>query len=209
MKYIRAFYKEKFLLIGAFFILLPSGFIFFFGQEGQIFISHPQSNDINFNHTVLYMADHTIDGATAFVLNKPYPRDNLKFIPSYIQRRDIPVFLGGPVNDKDDVFIMQFDGVKKPKVMGFDKWIEIDPDILDKVELSPQTYRVFIGYAGWQAVQFEMERLAKGWVIGVRRSFLFPKLLESSKIDPKLLWFKALENSDFYKYQAIAGGIRA
>jgi hypothetical protein len=32
---------------------------------------------------------------------------------------------------------------------------------------------------------------------------------DTAKIDPKLLWFKALENSDFYKYQAIAGGIRA
>jgi putative AlgH/UPF0301 family transcriptional regulator len=103
MKYLRAIFKDKFLLIGAFFILLPSGFIFFFGQEGQIFISHPQSSDSNFNHTVLYMADHSIDGATAFVLNKPYPRDKLKFIPTYIQRRDIPVFWGGPVNDKDDI----------------------------------------------------------------------------------------------------------
>jgi putative transcriptional regulator len=209
MKYLRAIFKDKFLLIGAFFILLPSGFIFFFGQAGQIFLSHPQGNDLNFNHSVLYMVDHSIDGATALVINKPYPNEKLKFLPAYLQRRNIPIFWGGPVNDKDNVFIMKFDGTQKPRVMTFDGWVSEDPNILDKVEKSPEIFRVYMGYAGWQALQFEMERLRKGWVIGVKRSFFFPKLMGAESINDKSLWFKALEGSDYYKVQAITGSIRA
>lgn len=209
MKYIRAVFKDKLLLIGAFFILLPSGFIFFFGQAGMIFLSHPQANDKNFGYTVLYMVDHNIDGAKALVINKPYPPDKMQFIPSYISKRNIPVFWGGPVHDKDDVFIMQLDGIQKPKIMIFDKWVADDPDILDKVAASPDTYRVFMGYAGWEAVQFEMERLSGAWVVGVRRSLFFPYFLKSGKSDAKSIWLKALEKSDFYKKQAITGGIEA
>ena len=209
MKYIRAVFKEKFLLIGVFFILLPSGFIFFFGQAGQIFISHPQAQDANFNQSVLYMVEHNIDGAKALVINRLYPDDKTQFIPSYLSKRNIPIFWGGPVHDKDEVFIMQFNGVQKPKVMIFDKWVSSDPDILDKVEASPEIYRVFMGYAGWEAVQFEMERLSKIWVVGIRRSHFFPYFLKSQKLNPRSLWLKALEKSNFYKRQAITGGIEA
>lgn len=209
MKYIRAILKDKFLLFAAFFILLPTGFKLCCGVEGQIFVAQPLANDPNFDHTVLYMMHHTIDGATALVLNRAYPEDKKNLIPSFLTKRKIPLYWGGPVNDKTDIFVLKINGDQKPKIMPFDNWVAEDVDILNKIENAPDQYRIYIGYAEWQALQYEMERIAHIWVLGTKRSVIFTELFSKSGLGGEDIWLKALQDSDFYKKQAIKGKISA
>ena len=205
MKYLRAIFRDKFLLLAAVFILLPTGFKLCCGIEGQIFVAQPLANDPNFDHTVLYMMNHTIDGATALVLNRLYPADKKKFIPTFISRRKIPIYWGGPVNDKTDIFVLKINGDQKPKIMSFDNWVSEDVDILNKIENSPDQYRIYIGHAEWEALQYEMERIAHIWVLGAKRSVVLPLAFSKTGLERRDIWLKALQNSDFYKRQAIKG----
>lgn len=209
MKYIRAIFQDKFLLLAALFILLPTGFKLCCGVEGQIFVADPRAADLNFDHTVLYMARHTIDGASALILNRPYPADKKKTLPSYITKRKIPVYWGGPVGDETDIVVFKMNTNQKPKIMSFDNWVGEDIDILDKIENSPDQYRIYIGRAEWQPLQYEMERIAHIWVLGVKRSVVLPMLFSNPTLNTKDIWLKALQNSDFYKRQAIIGKISA
>lgn len=210
MKYIRAIFRDKFLLLAAFFILLPTGFKLLFGVEGQIFVSQPLATDPVFEHTVLYMMNHSIDGASALVLNRAYPTAKKDKIPAFIAKRNIPVFWGGPVGDETEIFVWKWQGADKPKIMSFDSWVSEDIDILDKIENSPDQYRIYIGYAGWQALQYEMERIADVWVLGATRAVVFPMIVFSNPaLDGRDIWLKTLQNSDFYKKPAIRGKISA
>ena len=210
MKYIRAIFRDKFLLLAAFFILLPTGFKLLFGVEGQIFVSQPLATDPIFDHTVLYMMDHSIDGASALVLNRAYPPAKKDKIPAFIAKRNIPVFWGGPVGDETEIFVWEWRGTDKPKIMSFDSWVAEDIDILDKIEKSPDQYRIYIGYAGWQALQYEMERIADVWVLGAKRVVIFPMIdFSNPALDGRDIWLKTLQNSDFYKKPAIRGKISA
>jgi putative transcriptional regulator len=205
MKYIRAIFRDKFLLLAAFFILLPTGFKLCCGVEGRIFVAQPLATDPNFDHTVLYMVRHSIDGASAIVLNRQYPSIKKNKIPPFISQRNIPVFWGGPIGDETDLFVLELQGDQKPKIMSFDNWVAEDIDILDKIEKSPKRYRIYMGHAEWQPLQYEMERIYNVWVLGAKRSIIFPEIFSNSGLGGHDIWLKALENSDFYKKQAIKG----
>ncbi|OFW87809.1 MAG: hypothetical protein A3J37_02040 [Alphaproteobacteria bacterium RIFCSPHIGHO2_12_FULL_45_9] len=209
MKYLRAIFRDKFLLLAAFFILLPTGFKLCCGVEGQIFVASPTATDSNFDHTVLYMMKHNIDGASALILNRPYPSDQKNKLPSFIAKRNIPVFWGGPIGDETDVFVLKLQGDQKPKIMSFDNLVAEDIDILDEIEKLPDQYRIFMGHAEWQSLQYEMERIANIWVLGAKRSVVFSKIFSKLNLNGRDIWLKTLENSDFYKKQAIKGKISA
>ncbi len=210
MKYIRTIFKDKFLLLAAFFILLPTGFKLLCGVQGQVFLTHPQAvSDQNFDRTVLYMVEHTIDGALALVINRPYPENKKRKIPTFITARKIPVFWGGPVGDETDVYVLEFHDGDKPKVTPFDRLVAEDVDILNKIEKSPDQYRIYIGMSKWQSMQYELERFADIWVLGVGRDKIFTEIFGSHRFDSKEIWLKALQDSDFYKRQAIKGSSRA
>ena len=205
MKYLRAIFRDKFLLLGAFFILLPTGFKLTCGVEGRVFVASPMAADPNFDHTVLYMMVHNIDGASALVLNRPYPSSLKKHIPAFVSQRNIPVFWGGPVGEEKDLFVLKLQGDQKPKIMSFDSWVAEDIDILNKIEKSPDQYRIFMGRAEWQTLQYEMERIANIWVLGTKRSVVFSNIFSGQNLNGRDIWLKTLENSDFYKKQAIKG----
>lgn len=209
MKYLSSIFQDKFLLLAAFFILLPSGFKLLCGVQGQVFLAHPQADDPNFDRTVLYMMKHNIDGAMALVINRSYPQSKKDKIPSSISERDIPVFWGGPVGNETDVYVLEFHEGEKPKITLFDKLVAEDIDILNKIEKSPDQYRIYMGAAEWQSMQYELERFADIWVLGVGRDKIFTEIFEAHRFDSKEIWLKALQDSDFYKRQAIKGSIRA
>ncbi len=209
MKYLRAIFKDGFLLLAAFFILLPTGFKLLWGMEGQVFVAQPLANDPHFDHTVLYMVSHTIDGATAVILNRPYPLEKKNSIPSFVARRKIPVFWGGPVQDETAIFVLEWQHSQNPKVMSLESMLAQDIDILDKIEKSPDRYRVLIGCARWQALQYEMERISDIWVSGIKNSIIFPVIFSAPALDGRDIWLKVLEDSDFYKGKPIKGKITA
>lgn len=212
MKYIGLILRDKYLLVAAFFILLPSGFDLFLGQQGRIVVSSPLSIDPLFRQTVLYMVDHNLDGATAVVINRPYPSDRRKYLPAYIRDRSIPLYWGGPVSDTDEVLVMIWDenqdqspDIRSPDVRLLKEWLKEKGNTLDGIESRPDKYRLYIGYAGWQALQFEMERLSGVWVLGGAWS----KRWSDQGLDGVTMWKKILGESGFYHRSGIRNGIGA
>jgi putative transcriptional regulator len=186
-------------LLAAFFILLPSGFKVFFGHEGEVFLKSPLSNDPIFGKTVLYMMNHSIDGASALVINQLYPQDKMHLLPPYIQSRNFPIYWGGPVEDTSQIIILKVRGEKRPLVELFDDAVKKNPNILETIEKNEDGYRVYIGYAGWQALQFELENLADVWIFGAQRTKTFQEILRIVPFESEAIWLKVLERSDFYK----------
>lgn len=150
-------------LLAAFFILLPTFLGLYHGATGKLVAASIRLPDPNFTKAVLYMVDHRWYSARAVVLNRLYP-DPQK-LPAYLKNRSFPVYWGGPVDDRDSVWVLEILPDKKPELSSFDDLAEKDPDILTKIEKDTNRYRVFIGYAGWKAGQFEVEKGAGAWFV--------------------------------------------
>lgn len=209
MKYIRAIFRDKFLLFAAFLILLPTGFKLLCGVEGRIFVAQPLVSDPHFEHTVLYMVSHDIDGATALVLNRQYPLVKKRKIPVFLTDKNIPVFWGGPIHDETDIFVLELQDGKKPKIVLFDKSSLELIDLLDKIAVSPDRYRVFMGSAKWGPIQYEMERISEVWFLVDKNPDVFFDVFSDVNSASRDIWLKLLRNSEFYKRRAIKGLVRA
>lgn len=197
MATVRSVLRDPFFLIAAFFVLLPSFFQLLWGMEGNVMIASPKMQDKIFRQSVVYISDHTIDGAVGFILNKPYLIERPKKIS------DFPgaVFWGGPLKDRDAVYIFYFKGAGAPLVRALEDWQRQDAGILSKAASEPDKYRVIIGFCGWQALQLDLERLKKGWVVdGVRRS----QVISAWSSEGGELWKKTLEASGYYKKSSLA-----
>lgn len=161
------------IVVGAFFILLPSVFKLTLAKPDYIFAASPAMQDPNFEETVLYMMHHTVDGASAIVLNRPYPLNRKKDLPAFLQKDNLSVFWGGPIGDRDVVYILKYSGQQdKPMLRSFDEWMAGHKDILGEIEKSPQSYRIYVGAAGWGPLQFELERMAGAWFFGVKKKMI-------------------------------------
>ncbi len=179
------------MVLAAFFILLPTVLGFYHGVQGRIVIADPEMSDQNFSKTVLYMFDHQWYSAKALVVNRGYK--DIENIPAYLRGRHFPVYWGGPVEDKDRVFILDLipEEWDIPIVLKFDEIVKENPDILQQVEKNPERYRVFVGYTGWGFLQFETEKESGGWKVAPYLSFIF-----DNKLSPNDLWDEVLKYSD-------------
>ena len=180
------------MVLAAFFILLPTGLGFYHGDRGKLIIATSAMDGSEFSKTVLYMFDQEWYEAKALVLNRGY--QNIDNIPSYLKGRHFPVYWGGPVEDKDWVYILDLKPDKggAPLVIDFDRIVKKNPDILDRIEKDPLRYRVYVGYAGWGFLQFEAEKRKSG----VWRSSPYLPFVFDNKLSPNDLWGEVMKHTD-------------
>src|SRR5439155_17969166 len=71
----------------------------------QLLVAQPMLRDPNFNRTVVYMIEHTDDGALGVVLNRPGPVGVGEFLPEWEKVATEPrvLFKGGPVGQNSFV----------------------------------------------------------------------------------------------------------
>ena len=67
--------------------------------KGKLLVAGPPLEDPNFRRTVVFMIEHTEDGALGVVLNRPSPIDLVDALPQWEDLAATPptVFIGGPV----------------------------------------------------------------------------------------------------------------
>ncbi|HNQ92203.1 MAG TPA: YqgE/AlgH family protein [Alphaproteobacteria bacterium] len=175
-------------LLAVFFILLPTLLGFYHGDRGRLIAMVSAASDPNFSKTVLFMFDQNWYRSRALVLNRPYP--DRSSLPSYLRKGEVPIYWGGPVEDRDSVFILGIQDGKLTKVISFDEAVKIQPDILAQVAKRPDCYRVFVGYAGWGLAQFQLEKELQIWRVTDFAPFVFDPALSFEEI-----WQKALSLS--------------
>lgn len=124
----------------------------------KLLVAQPMLRDPNFNRTVVYMIEHTDDGALGVVLNRPGPVGVGEFLPEWEKVATEPrvLFKGGPVGQNSFVGL----AVSAGAVTLVD--LEAGPD--DTV-LALEGVRIFNGYAGWGPGQLDGELDLGGWFV--------------------------------------------
>lgn len=135
---------------------------------GKLLVATPMLLDPNFYRTVLYILEHSEDGALGLVLNRATDEPIADHLPGWGGSLTDPevVFVGGPVANEIAV------GVVRAPQHPPDGWAPTQDGIgLVDVGLGPDAFgdtdgaRVFSGYAGWVGGQLEVELSTGSWIV--------------------------------------------
>lgn len=137
---------------------------------GQLLVASPVMGDPNFDRTVVFLLEHSDEGAFGLVLNRPTELDLLDPLPQWHSYAAIPsvVFVGGPVEQERAIALARADAARTAAgwnpVFGRIGTLDLNcaPD-----EIGPglEDIRVFAGYAGWAGGQLESEIDVGAWFV--------------------------------------------
>lgn len=148
--------------------------------EGRFLISETELTDPNFVQTVVYMVEHSQNGALGFVVNRKSEAMLQDVIPEFAESPagKIEVYVGGPV-EQMYLFTLHsgLPGDKRSDAASsalqgviLEPDFEIIREFLHTTwpDLSPEhrpEIRFYAGYAGWAPGQLEEELEFKAWVV--------------------------------------------
>ena len=141
----------------------------------QFLIAMPGMVDDNFAGSVVYLCDHTENGAMGLVINRPTDVNLGTLFDKIDLQLEIqpiagePVYFGGPVQT-DRGFVLHEQGslphysssLRVPDGLA----MTTSKDILEAVVAGdgPERFLMTLGYAGWSAGQLEDEIARNGWL---------------------------------------------
>ena len=135
---------------------------------GRLLVATPMLLDPNFYRTVVYMAEHSSEGAVGIVLNRPSAEVVRDHLPQWHGLMSEPrvVFVGGPVANEIAI------GLARDPIAIPEEW---DPaasgiGLLDlaggpEAVVGVGDARAYSGYAGWIRSQLEAELRTGSWVL--------------------------------------------
>ena len=140
-------------------------------------IAMPAMTDPNFSRTLTYLCEHNAEGALGIVINRPldlnlgalFERVSMPLSENDIEveLRDLPVFLGGPVQT-DRGFVLHRPVGEWQSTLNITSEIGLTSsrDILQAMSRdgNPNEVLVSLGYAGWAAGQLEWELSQNAWL---------------------------------------------
>ena len=141
----------------------------------QFLIAMPGMVDDNFAGAVVYLCDHTSNGAMGLVINRPTDVD----LGSVFDKIDLklaiqpmantPVYFGGPVQtDRGFVLHEQMEAFNYSSSLKIPDGLAMttSKDVLEEVAIGsgPGRFLMTLGYAGWSAGQLEDEIARNGWL---------------------------------------------
>jgi putative transcriptional regulator len=156
----------------------------------RLLVSIPTLHDPNFFRSVVFMIEHTEEGALGLVLNQPTEARVDTVLESWAPYAAPPAvaFVGGPVQQHEAVIGLARIGTVHTG--GDEAWqpligrvgtVDLGRDPAD-ARADIEAVRIFAGYSGWGPSQLEGELEAGGWFVVDAR----PDDLLTS--DPASLW---------------------
>ena len=143
----------------------------------QFLIAMPGMGDDNFSGAVVYLCEHTENGALGLVINKPIDIKLRTLFEKVELRLDAgalaeqPVFYGGPVQtERGFVLHERLGDAKSPysSTLSIPGGLEMttSKDVLEALSAGtgPKRLLVTLGYSGWAAGQLEEELGRNGWL---------------------------------------------
>lgn len=135
-------------------------------HPGEILAADPGLADPNFRHTLVYLANHSAEGAFGLIMNRPTGK-SLGELPVQIQLPDalanIPVYAGGPVR-QEQLLIAVFEAGNQDSELVCR--LEVNPaDVVEAMSRKDRWVRAFLGYAGWGEGQLDQELSHHAWKI--------------------------------------------
>jgi len=138
-------------------------------MEGNILVSHPLMHDHFFRRSVIYLTNHSQDGALGFMLNY---KTNYKIrdIKPEIKNGNFPIYEGGPVAKNQLFYIHKLgnnlsDSIKIKNDIYFGGDFYQLMHMLEHGKIKPYEIRFFVGYSGWGGGQLENEIKSNHWLI--------------------------------------------
>jgi putative transcriptional regulator len=174
----------------------------------QFLIAMPGMTDENFAGSVVYLCEHTANGALGLVINKPtdITLGNLfEKVELPLDRADLarlPVFFGGPVQTERGFVLHDPQGESGgyTSTLAIPGGLEMTTsrDVLEALSNGGGPHRVFVtlGYSGWGAGQLEEEIGRNGWLTAQADPAIifdtpveqrYERALSSLGFDPRML----------------------
>jgi putative transcriptional regulator len=159
--------------------------------RGQLLIASPRIVDPNFRRVVVYMAEHTEEGAMGLVLNRPAGTTVSEAVPDLdwlTGDGEQSVWMGGPVASTSVIVLAEFDepaqaGLIIDGALGF---VPAEIEDRDGFAAGVRRARIFAGHSGWGPGQLEAEMEEDSWIVEPAR----PGDVFTS--EPEALWSRVL-----------------
>lgn len=133
----------------------------------------PQAIDSTFEKVVVYICEHSEQGAVGLIVNRPTDY-TLQFIFDQLNIETLaeevnaaPVLLGGPVQqDRGFVIHKPLPGFKPSINVSKDVCVSTSQDILRRIARGegPEEMLFVLGYAGWAGLQLDEEIKQNIWL---------------------------------------------
>jgi putative transcriptional regulator len=158
--------------------------------RGRHLVASPALNDPNFSFAVVYMLEHSDEGALGLVLSRPSELPAQEMFDRWVEHAAAPamMFRGGPVALSSVIALgVAADGgpsgAFNPISDGIGT-VDLDRDPGDLVAL--QGVRLFAGYASWAPGQLDAELVDDAWIVvdAIESDVLHPQ--------PDELWWAVL-----------------
>lgn len=144
----------------------------------QFLIAMPGMADDNFSRTVVYLCEHSKNGALGLVINRPTDitlKSLFEKVELTLDRDELaqqPVFFGGPVQTERGFVLHEKTGTEQSpytstlSIAGGGLEMTTSKDVLEALAngAGPRRLMVTLGYSGWSAGQLEEEIGRNGWL---------------------------------------------
>ena len=140
---------------------------------GQLLVATPVIESGPFQKSVIYIFNHSADGAMGLIINQPIELLNYGALlegmnlPSDVAQREIPVFFGGPVERGRGFVLHSAEYFRDFSVScSAELAVTANSAILKDIALGqgPRHAALVVGYAGWSAGQLEHEIEQNSWI---------------------------------------------
>lgn len=153
-------------------------------------IAMPGMDDPSFARSVIYVGQHTAEGAMGLVINRPAGfaladiLDELALKPVSRSSAASPVLIGGPIQAERGFVLHSADE------RNWDSSVRVAPDLVLTTSRdilgaiaegkAPAQSLFALGYSGWGAGQLERELMANAWLtVPADRAVLFDTAIEA------------------------------
>ena len=138
-------------------------------KKGNILYADPTLNiDLNFNRSVILIAEKTKLGTLGFILNKKSQYSTLDLIPEL--NENFIIYVGGPV-EKDNLYFIHNiphlipNSIKIKEKLHWGGNFETVVDLINKKKINKSQIKFFLGYSGWNEGQLDEELKINSWIV--------------------------------------------
>jgi putative transcriptional regulator len=147
---------------------------FFDSFKDHFLISMPHLDDPHFQHTVVYLCEHTEDGAMGIIINRPSNidftelADHLGIQIACPWLTSEPIYNGGPV-EAERGFILHTADKSWSNTLKITSDVSLSASLETLEHISegngPEAFRITLGCAGWDAGKLESEIANNDWLV--------------------------------------------
>ncbi len=178
-----------------------------------LLIAAPMLNDPNFSHTVVLMCAHNEEGAMGLVINRPAPFT----MPEILKQLGLEctietaknAMVGGPVAMDNGLLLYTAEDAiaHQDNELNVTDELRLCPnkEILNSIGAGdgPEQYQMFLGHAGWESGQLEVEISQGAWIpAALRLDLIFSTPMEQR-------WEEALQGEGLHPAQFSASRAQA